>query len=159
MRDWQWKEYGWGGRIRTSTSRINSAVSYRLDHAPVGCLFPAGCPPRMGADPHPYCTRRCQVVNSKTSPGRASETASSGFFALVAGFGPGFYDGSELFFEVAIALSSISLLTQARVYWKVSFLAAAAAVTLMLALCTFMFAKGSGLLRSFGNNHVASYEP
>jgi hypothetical protein len=39
-----------------------------------------------------------------------------------------FYDGSELFFEVAIVLSSISLLTQARVYWKVSFLAAAAAV-------------------------------
>jgi hypothetical protein len=27
---------GWGGRIRTSTIRINSAVSYRLDHAPVG---------------------------------------------------------------------------------------------------------------------------
>ena len=26
---------GWGGRIRTYTIRINSAVSYRLDHAPV----------------------------------------------------------------------------------------------------------------------------
>ena len=26
---------GWGGRIRTFTIRINSAVSYRLDHAPV----------------------------------------------------------------------------------------------------------------------------
>ena len=25
---------GWGGRIRTFTIRINSAVSYRLDHAP-----------------------------------------------------------------------------------------------------------------------------
>ena len=27
--------FGWGGRIRTYTIRINSAVSYRLDHAPV----------------------------------------------------------------------------------------------------------------------------
>jgi hypothetical protein len=27
-------EIGWGGRIRTYTIRINSAVSYRLDHAP-----------------------------------------------------------------------------------------------------------------------------
>ena len=27
---------GWGGRTRTFTIRINSAVSYRLDHAPVG---------------------------------------------------------------------------------------------------------------------------
>jgi hypothetical protein len=27
---------GWGGRIRTFTIRINSAVSYRLDHAPAG---------------------------------------------------------------------------------------------------------------------------
>ena len=26
---------GWGGRIRTSTVCINSAASYRLDHAPV----------------------------------------------------------------------------------------------------------------------------
>jgi hypothetical protein len=26
--------FGWGGRIRTYTIRINSAVSYRLDHAP-----------------------------------------------------------------------------------------------------------------------------
>ena len=25
---------GWGGRIRTYTVRINSAVSYQLDHAP-----------------------------------------------------------------------------------------------------------------------------
>jgi hypothetical protein len=27
-------KFGWGGRIRTYTIRINSAVSYRLDHAP-----------------------------------------------------------------------------------------------------------------------------
>ena len=27
-------DFGWGGRIRTSTVCINSAVSYRLDHAP-----------------------------------------------------------------------------------------------------------------------------
>src|SRR5712671_4892318 len=28
------RKIGWGGRIRTYTIRINSAVSYRLDHAP-----------------------------------------------------------------------------------------------------------------------------
>src|SRR5271163_1015045 len=28
-------KFGWGERTRTSTIRINSAVSYRLDHAPV----------------------------------------------------------------------------------------------------------------------------
>src|ERR1700684_2115213 len=28
-------KFGWGGRTRTFTVRINSAVSYRLDHAPV----------------------------------------------------------------------------------------------------------------------------
>lgn len=37
-----------------------------------------------------------------------------------------FYDGSELFLEVAIVLSSISLLTRSTVYWKSSFLFAAA---------------------------------
>src|SRR5580700_11389794 len=34
----------------------------------------------------------------------------------------GFYDGSELFLEVAIVLSSISLLAQSRLYWRASFL-------------------------------------
>jgi hypothetical protein len=29
---------GWGGRIRTYTIRINSAVSYRLDHAPADSI-------------------------------------------------------------------------------------------------------------------------
>ena len=33
-----------------------------------------------------------------------------------------FYDGSELFLEVAIVLSSISLLAQSRLYWQASFL-------------------------------------
>jgi hypothetical protein len=33
-----------------------------------------------------------------------------------------FYDGSELFLEVAIVLSSISLLAKSRLYWKASFL-------------------------------------
>ena len=34
----------------------------------------------------------------------------------------GFYDGSELFLEVAIVLSSISLLAKSKVYWQASFL-------------------------------------
>lgn len=34
----------------------------------------------------------------------------------------GFYDGSELFLEVAIVLSSISLLAKSRLYWRASFL-------------------------------------
>ena len=32
--------FGWGGRIRTYTIRINSAVSYRLDHAPADSIRP-----------------------------------------------------------------------------------------------------------------------
>jgi len=39
-----------------------------------------------------------------------------------------FYDGSELFLEAAIVLCSISLLTRARVFWKVSFVAAATGI-------------------------------
>ena len=35
--------FGWGGRIRTYTIRINSAVSYRLDHAPVAGHFIIYC--------------------------------------------------------------------------------------------------------------------
>jgi hypothetical protein len=31
---WRFREFGWGGRIRTFTILINSEVSYRLDHAP-----------------------------------------------------------------------------------------------------------------------------
>ena len=37
-----------------------------------------------------------------------------------------FYDGSELLLSVAIVLCSISLLTRSRIYWKASFVAAAA---------------------------------
>ena len=43
-----------------------------------------------------------------------------------------FYDASELFLEVAIVLSSISLLSKSRLYWKVSFLAAAGAAVAVL---------------------------
>jgi hypothetical protein len=39
-----------------------------------------------------------------------------------------FYDGSELFLEVAIVLSSISLLAKSRLYWQVSFLFSLAGV-------------------------------
>ena len=34
------RKFGWGGRIRTYTIRINSAVSYRLDHAPADSSHP-----------------------------------------------------------------------------------------------------------------------
>ena len=40
----------------------------------------------------------------------------------------GFYDGSELFLEVAIVLSSISLLARSRLYWQASFLFSVAGV-------------------------------
>jgi uncharacterized protein DUF4337 len=43
-----------------------------------------------------------------------------------------FFDGSELCLEVAIVLSSISLLTRSRVYWKVSFFAAAAGIAVAI---------------------------
>ena len=33
------QKYGWGGWTRTNTIRINSAVSYRLDHAPAGATI------------------------------------------------------------------------------------------------------------------------
>jgi Domain of unknown function (DUF4337) len=39
-----------------------------------------------------------------------------------------FYDGSELFLEVAIVLSSISLLAKSRLYWQTSFLFSLAGV-------------------------------
>jgi hypothetical protein len=43
-----------------------------------------------------------------------------------------FYDASELFLEVAIVLSSISLMARSRLYWQVSFLGAAAGIGLAL---------------------------
>jgi hypothetical protein len=43
---------GWGGRTRTSTIRINSAVSYRLDHAPSAKL--------------PYCIQAGYFVHGGT---------------------------------------------------------------------------------------------
>jgi len=43
-----------------------------------------------------------------------------------------FYDGSELFLEVAIVLSSISLLTRSRIYWKASFFAAGTGIAVAL---------------------------
>jgi Domain of unknown function (DUF4337) len=44
----------------------------------------------------------------------------------------GFYDGSELFLEVAIVLSSISLLAKSKVYWQASFLFGVAGVAIGL---------------------------
>ncbi len=44
----------------------------------------------------------------------------------------GFYDGSELFLEVAIVLSSISLLAKSRLYWRASFLFSLAGVAIGL---------------------------
>ncbi len=44
----------------------------------------------------------------------------------------GFYDGSELFLEVAIVLSSISLLAKSKVYWQASFLFGVAGIAIGL---------------------------
>jgi hypothetical protein len=44
----------------------------------------------------------------------------------------GFYDTAELFLEIAIVLSSISLLATSRIYWKVSFGFAAVGVAAVL---------------------------
>jgi hypothetical protein len=44
----------------------------------------------------------------------------------------GFYDGSELFLEVAIVLSSISLLAKSRLYWTASFFFSIAGVVVGL---------------------------
>jgi Domain of unknown function (DUF4337) len=44
----------------------------------------------------------------------------------------GFYDGSELFLEVAIVLSSISLLANSRIYWRASFLFSVAGIAIGL---------------------------
>jgi hypothetical protein len=44
----------------------------------------------------------------------------------------GFFDGSELFLEVAIVLSSISLLARSGIYWKTSFFFTAAGVAASL---------------------------
>jgi hypothetical protein len=44
----------------------------------------------------------------------------------------GFYDGSELFLEVAIVLSSISLLAKSKVYWQASFLFGLAGIAIGL---------------------------
>lgn len=46
----------------------------------------------------------------------------------IAGRKAQFYDGSELFLEIAIVLSSITLLSRRRVYWQTSFLFGAAGV-------------------------------
>ena len=43
-----------------------------------------------------------------------------------------FYDGSELFLEMAIVVCSISLLARSRVYWKASFLFGVAGLALTL---------------------------
>lgn len=43
-----------------------------------------------------------------------------------------FYDGSELFLEVAIVLSSISLLAKSRHYWRASFLFSIAGIAVGL---------------------------
>lgn len=44
----------------------------------------------------------------------------------------GYYDASELFLEVAIVLSSISLLAGSRMYWKGSFAFVAVGIVLMV---------------------------
>jgi 1,4-dihydroxy-2-naphthoate octaprenyltransferase len=46
----------------------------------------------------------------------------------VAGRRARFYDGSELFLEIAIVLSSISLLSGSLIYWRSSFLFSAVGI-------------------------------
>ena len=48
--------------------------------------------------------------------------------SVVAGRRGSFYDGSELFLEVAIVLCSISLLSGSAAYWRASFLFSALGV-------------------------------
>ena len=58
----------------------------------------------------------------KDSEGIQAEAEKLGREVDVAGRKARFYDGSELFLEVAIVLSSISLLAKSRLYWQASFL-------------------------------------
>jgi hypothetical protein len=60
------------------------------------------------------------------------EAEKLGKEVVVSGRQARFYDGSELFLEVAIVLSSISLLARSRLYWKSSFLFGAAGLALTL---------------------------
>jgi hypothetical protein len=72
------KSLGWGGRIRTFTIRINSAVSYRLDHAPVNAH--SNKPQRLPAN-NALCDRRLsrrQTPSRLTSKGSSAKNTASG---------------------------------------------------------------------------------
>ena len=62
---------GWGGRTRTFTVRINSAVSYRLDHAPVVGQNTIRCKSSMSAGGCRFCSSRIRSavrVSAQQSP-------------------------------------------------------------------------------------------
>jgi hypothetical protein len=56
------------------------------------------------------------------------EAEKLGKEVIVAGRRARFYDGSELFLEIAIVLSSISLLSGSLIYWRSSFLFSAVGI-------------------------------
>ena len=61
------------------------------------------------------------VQQKKDSEEIQKEAEQLGSEVTVAGRKASYFDASELFLEVAIVLSSISLLSKNRVYWKSSF--------------------------------------
>jgi len=66
--------------------------------------------------------RSKSAQQKKDSEEIQKEAEKLGTEVVVAGRRARFYDGSELFMEIAIVLSSISLLSGTGIYWKASFL-------------------------------------
>jgi hypothetical protein len=70
-----------------------------------------------------------QAVKQKADADKIQKVAESlGEEVGVIGRKAGYYDTAELFLEIAIVLSSISLIASSRIYWKVSFVFAAVGV-------------------------------
>jgi hypothetical protein len=69
------EKFGWGGRIRTYTIRINSAVSYRLDHAPADSKRPVESIPgpssTFALNVRSWPRRRPRLKEDKRSPRNA----------------------------------------------------------------------------------------
>jgi len=72
--------------------------------------------------------RTKSAQQKKDSEDIQAEAEKLGKEVAVAGRRARFYDGSELFLEIAIVLSSISLLSGSGVYWKSSFLFSVAGI-------------------------------
>jgi hypothetical protein len=76
--------------------------------------------------------RSKSAQQKKDSEEIQAEAERLGKEVVLAGRKAASYDGSELFLEVAIVLSSISLLARSRTYWKCSFLFGIAGVAAVL---------------------------